>query len=176
MYNKWVLIKHIIRLLIALLVCFGGFTSHSRMFHSWEVTISREGLQILTYTRYSGPLNWRFVSVPLLLWHGASGYIRSSPGTLNIHTCCRVLLLPVFNNLHVGLSRAELDHPTSSMRCSTYCVTVAGLTCYKVLICSNKILIWLKLLKKTRQSNKYRIRKTSWAVYWSVNSVQRNGI
>ena len=35
-----------------------GFTSHSRIFHSHgDVTITSEGLQILTYARHSGPLS-----------------------------------------------------------------------------------------------------------------------
>ena len=46
-----------------------GFTSHSRIFHSYgDVTISCEGLQILTYTRQSWPL--------------------SSEGSLAFHTDC----------------------------------------------------------------------------------------
>ena len=45
-----------------------GFTSHSRIFHSYgDVTNTNEGLQILTYTRYS----WRLSSVLHLLWHGS---------------------------------------------------------------------------------------------------------
>ena len=45
---------------MALIVClfFGGFTSQSRMFHPHEyVTITGEGLQIMTNTRHSWSLN-----------------------------------------------------------------------------------------------------------------------
>ena len=35
-----------------------GFSSHSRMFHSYgDVTMTGEGLQILTYTRHLWPLS-----------------------------------------------------------------------------------------------------------------------
>ena len=51
-------------------VClFGGFSSHSRIFHLYgDVTIAGEGLQILTYARHSWPL--------------------SSEGSLACHTYC----------------------------------------------------------------------------------------
>ena len=49
-------------------VCF-GFSSHSRIFDSFgDVTFADEGLQILTYARYSWPL--------------------SSEGSLACHTYC----------------------------------------------------------------------------------------
>ena len=39
-------------------VCFWGLSSHSRIFHSYDdVTITGEGLQILTYARHSWPLS-----------------------------------------------------------------------------------------------------------------------
>ena len=38
-------------------LCFGGFSSHSQIFHSYgDVTIAGEGRQILTYDRHSLPL------------------------------------------------------------------------------------------------------------------------
>ena len=50
-------------------VCIGFFFSHSRFFHSYgDVTITGEGLQILTYARHSWPL--------------------SSEGSLACHTYC----------------------------------------------------------------------------------------
>ena len=45
---------------VCLFVCLfvWGFSSHSRMFHSYgDVTITDEGLQILTYARHPRPLN-----------------------------------------------------------------------------------------------------------------------
>ena len=74
-----------------------GFTSHSRIFHSyWDVTIIVEGLQILTYTRHSWPLSSKgsLISVPHLLWHGASvdnGHLRG-----------HVTLTPVAERLYSG--------------------------------------------------------------------------
>ena len=48
-----------------------GLSSHLRIFDSYEdVTITGEGLQILTYARWG----WGFFSVPHLLRHGASVY------------------------------------------------------------------------------------------------------
>ena len=40
------------------LFIYGGFSSHSRIFHSYgDVTITCEGLQILSYARHSWPLS-----------------------------------------------------------------------------------------------------------------------
>ena len=61
---------------ICLFVCLfvWGFTSHSRIFHSYgDVTITSEGLHILTFTRHSSPL--------------------SSEGSLACHTYCDTGLL-----------------------------------------------------------------------------------
>ena len=53
-------------LLKLLLICF-----FSNMFYSYgDVTITGEGLQILTYTRHL----WPFFSVPHVLWHGSPVY------------------------------------------------------------------------------------------------------
>ena len=51
------------------------FMSHSRVFHSYgDVTITDEGLQILTglCSALMAIEQWRFFTVPHLLWHGTS--------------------------------------------------------------------------------------------------------
>ena len=55
-----------------------SLSSHSRIFHAYgDVTITDEGLQILTYAR-----QWGFFNVPHLLWHGPSLYNLRGPVTL----------------------------------------------------------------------------------------------
>ena len=72
-----------------------GLSSHSRIFHSYgDVTITGEGLQILTYARHSWPFGieqWGFFSVPHLLWHWASVY--------NGHLRGPVTLVPIAEHL-----------------------------------------------------------------------------
>ena len=51
------------------------FSSHSSIYHSyWDVTITGEGLQILSYAALVAIEQWDFFSVPHLLWQGASVY------------------------------------------------------------------------------------------------------
>ena len=67
-----------------------NFSSHSRIFHSFEdVTIPGEGLQILTYICSASMAieHWGFLIVPHLLWHGASVY--------NGHLRGPVILTPI---------------------------------------------------------------------------------
>ena len=61
---------------VVVFVCF--FLSHSRIFHSYvDVTISGEGLQILTYAWHSWPLSSEgFFNVPHLLRHVYDGLLR----------------------------------------------------------------------------------------------------
>ena len=66
-------------------------SSHSRFFHSYgNVTITDEGLQILTYAR-------QFFSVPHLLWHGA--FVNNGR-----HLRGLVTLTPIAERLTVELS------------------------------------------------------------------------
>ena len=58
---SWYVLRCLVRkeayLFVCLFVCLfvWSFSSHSRFFHLfWDVTITSEGLQILTYTRHSG--------------------------------------------------------------------------------------------------------------------------
>ena len=77
-------------------VClFGGFSSHSRIFHLYgDVTIAGEGLQVLTYVRHSWSFQqWGFFSVPHLLWHGASVYNGHLPGPVTLSPGCHYLFL-----------------------------------------------------------------------------------
>ena len=69
------------KLIFCLLVW--ALSSHSRIFHSYgDVTITGEGLQILTYARHSWPLSSEgFFSVAHLMWHGPdvyNGHLRGS--------------------------------------------------------------------------------------------------
>ena len=74
---------------------FGGFSSHSRIFHSYgDVTNASEGLQILICARHSWPLS----SEGSLVCHtyGASVY--------NGHLRASVTLAPIAEHLAVELS------------------------------------------------------------------------
>ena len=73
------------------------FTSDSILFHSYvDVTITGEGLQILTYARHS----WLLSSEGYLLWHVTSlynGHLRGPMTLPPIAECLAVeLSLPVF--------------------------------------------------------------------------------
>ena len=60
-------------LFVCVFVC--GFSSILRILYSYgDVTITGNGLQILTYTQYSWQLS-RFFSLPWLLWQGTSVYM-----------------------------------------------------------------------------------------------------
>ena len=79
-----------------LFVCL-GFSSKSRIFHSHgDVTITEEGLHILTYARHPWPLN----GVGSLLWYGALIYIGHLRGpvtlTPTLERFAVELSLPVF--------------------------------------------------------------------------------
>ena len=82
-----------------------GFSSHSRIFHSYE---DLKGFKMLTYTRPSLAIEqWGFFSVPHLLWHGAS-----------VHTCRRSFGSEAFTICYydLGLSRLGIEHLTFRMR------------------------------------------------------------
>ena len=96
-----------------LFVCFGGFLSYLRIYHSYEdFTITRERLQILTYARHSWPL--------------------SSEGSLACHTYCDtghpfIMVTPdtclVFGSgvvtawfYNLGVLHLGFEHPTFLMR------------------------------------------------------------
>ena len=77
-----------------------GFPSHSSIFYlHGNVTITGEGLYILTYARHLSPLsNEGFFSLPHQLWHGA--YIYN--GHLEVRG--PVTLTPITDRLAVQLS------------------------------------------------------------------------
>ena len=65
-----------------------GFSSHSRIFHSFEtVTITDEGLQILTYARHSWPLGSLTFYTYCNIWANPLNW--PSTRTHDTHTCCR---------------------------------------------------------------------------------------
>ena len=71
--------------LFACLFVFGGFSSHSRIFHSdGNVTIARQGQQILTLASHS----WTLRSEGSLACHTYCGKVQS-PRTRDTHTYCR---------------------------------------------------------------------------------------
>ena len=95
-----------------------GSSSHSRIFHSYgDVTITGEGLQILTYSSALMAIEqWGFLSVSQLLCHGASiynGHVRG-PVTPIAERLAVELSLPVFKN--IGLSQMGFEHPTFRLR------------------------------------------------------------
>ena len=72
-------------LVISLFVYFWGFSFHSRIFHSYgNVTITREGQQILTYASHS----WTLRSEGSLACYTYCGKVQS-PRTRGTHTYCR---------------------------------------------------------------------------------------
>ena len=110
-----------------------GLLSHSRIFHSYgNVTITGEGLQILTYALYSWPQS----SEGSLACHtycdtGHLFIIWSSPRTRDTHTYCHALsseaVTTRFYNL--GLSQLGFEHPTFSLQGqrSNHCTTATVL-------------------------------------------------
>ena len=88
--------------MVCLFVCLfvWGLSFHSRIFQSFgDVTITGEGLQILTYTRHSRPL--------------------SSGGSLACHSYCETGHLWSCHYLFLQLRSvaAEFIHPTFRLRC-----------------------------------------------------------
>ena len=76
-----------------------GLSSRSRIFHSYgDVSITDEGLPILTYARHSWSLSSEdYLSChTYILWHGASVY--------NGHIQGPVTLTPIFERLAAELS------------------------------------------------------------------------
>ena len=66
-------IHNYLHVFVCVFVC--GFSSILRILYSYrDVTITGNGLQILTYTQNSWPLS-RFFSLPWLLWQGTSVYM-----------------------------------------------------------------------------------------------------
>ena len=94
-------------------------SSHSRIFHSYgDVTITGERLQILTYTRRLRPLSSEGPLACHTCCDTGHPFLRSSPRTRDIHTCCRAFgsgtVTTCVNDL--GLSRPGFEHPTFRMR------------------------------------------------------------
>ena len=101
-----------------LFVC--GFSSHSGIFHSYgDVTITGEGVQILTHTctQHSWPLS----SEGSLAYHTYCDISLewSSPKTRDTHTCCRAFgsgaVTTCFYDL--GLSSLRFEIATFRIRC-----------------------------------------------------------
>ena len=100
---------------------FWDFSSYSRIFHLYgDVTITGEGLQILTCARHSWPLSSERATPTVtrdirLLW--------SSPRTRDTHTYSSALssraITTCFYDL--GLSRLGFEHPTYRLRGERSC-------------------------------------------------------
>ena len=92
-----------------------GFTSHSRIFHSYgDVTIIGEMLQILTYARQLW--QWGFFSVLHLLWHNISinnGHFR---GPVTLKSISERLAIQLLCFYGLGLSRLGFELATFRMR------------------------------------------------------------
>ena len=108
---------------------YGVFSARSRIVHSFEdVTITSEGLQILTYApALMTFVQWGFFIVSNLLWQGASvsnGHLR------NTHTYCRAFgsgaVITCFNEL--GPSPLGFEHQLSACEANTetHCTTAAA--------------------------------------------------
>ena len=92
--------RTVMHTMLFLFVCLfvWGLSSHMRIFHSYgDVIITGEGLQFFTFTRHSWQLSSEgFLSVPHLLWHGASVF--------NGHLRGPVTVTPIAERLEVELS------------------------------------------------------------------------
>ena len=96
-----------------LFVCLEFFVPLERIFPSYgNVTIADEGLQIwpMLGTHMAIEL-WGFLSVPHLLWHGASIYNGHIGGPVTLTPIAKhlELSLPVYD---LVLSRLGFEHPT----------------------------------------------------------------
>ena len=108
-------LKHYILNLTNLFVW--SFSSHSRVFTHMETSqLPVKGCKIWPCSALMGIEQWGFLSVPHLLWHGASVY--NGPKTRDTHTYCRA-----FSNEAVticfydlGLSWLRFEHPTFNLR------------------------------------------------------------
>ena len=111
------------------------FTSHSKNCHSHgDVTITGEGLQILTYTRHSWYKKVRVLQLDTLTVTRDVHLLWLFPRPRDTHTCCRPfgsrVLNAYFNEL--GLSRPEIEpRSLANVRknidfSKTYCIFVYG--------------------------------------------------
>ena len=84
MWNWWRQKKKIkVQWEIILFVC--GFSSHSRIFHSYgEVNITCEGLLYLTHVWHMSIKQWWFFNVSHLRWHGTSVYTGHLRGSVTL--------------------------------------------------------------------------------------------
>ena len=108
--------RNLLSNLLFLFVC--GFSSHSRIFHLYgDVTITGEGVQILTHTQHSWPLS----SEGSLACHTYCDISLewSSPRTCDTHTCCRAFgsgaVTTCFHDL--GVLPLTFEIATFRMRC-----------------------------------------------------------
>ena len=114
--DNWILTKDNPSCMWLIVYC---LSSHSRIFHSYgDVTITGERLQILTYTRRLRPLSSEGSLACHTCCDTGHPFLRSSPRTRDIHTCCRAFgsgtVTTCVNDL--GLSRPGFEHPTFRMR------------------------------------------------------------
>ena len=100
-----------------------GFLSYSRIFHSGDVTITGEGLQIVYLCETLMAIEqWEFFSLPHLLWHGASIYDGDLRDT---HTYCRAFgswAVTTCNCFH-RLVRFRLDSNNYPSACGANALT-----------------------------------------------------
>ena len=136
-----------------------GFSSHQRIFHSLRfVTITDEGLQILTYT------NWH--SLPSndegsLMCHtysdiGQPSILVISKDPWHSYLLLSILQWSCFNNL--GLSRPGIKPPAIS------CMLGEQSTTKPTLWCAN---FWQKNGVKSLKSEKMWSEKCIWSEYWT---------
>ena len=100
-------------------ICFLSFSSHSWNFHSYgDVSITGEGLQILTYARHSCPLNSEGSLACHTYCDTAHPFIMVISWTRDTQTCNRAFsggaVTICFYDL--GLSRMGFEHPNFRMR------------------------------------------------------------
>ena len=96
-----------------------GFSSHSRIFHSYgDVTITSEGLQLLTYAQHSWPLSSEgSLACHTTVTPGICLY-WSSPRTRNTHTLCQAFGSGAVTTCYydLGLLRLGFKHPPFHLR------------------------------------------------------------
>ena len=99
-----------------LIVC--GFTSHSRIFHSYgDVTIIGEMLQIFTYARHLW--QWGFFSVLHLMWHNISIYNGHLRGPVTLTSISKHLAITImflrFRSVAAGIRTLNLSHASRTL-------------------------------------------------------------
>ena len=115
---------------ILLFVCLfiWSFSSHSRIFHSFgDVTITGEGLQMLTYARHFWPSSSEGSHLP---WHGASVYNGHLRGHVVLTFWAECVAVELSLHVFTTYICRDWDSNTQPSACGvnapTHCATAAA--------------------------------------------------